>query len=69
MMGNGRSKWQKKGGGVGLLVRVDAGIKVEELDVGKCEMSEDILAALLEYKGCKNGGSMLYDCGRNRSES
>ena len=36
-----------------MLMRVDAGIEVEELDVGKCEMSEDILAAWLEYKGCK----------------
>ena len=40
MIGKGRSKWQKKRGGVGVLVRKD----VEELNVGDCEMSEDIMA-------------------------
>ncbi|KAG0715737.1 hypothetical protein GWK47_000111 [Chionoecetes opilio] len=50
MIGKGRSKQQKKGGGVGVLVRQEAGIDVEELDVGGCEMGEDIMAVRLEYK-------------------
>ena len=40
-------------------MRIDAGIEVEGLYVGKCEMSEDILAAKLEYKGGKEKESFL----------
>ncbi|KAG0720262.1 hypothetical protein GWK47_048876 [Chionoecetes opilio] len=50
MIGKGRSKQQKKAGGVGVLVRQEAGIDVEELDVGGCEMGEDIMVVRLEYK-------------------
>ena len=49
MIGKGRSKQQRKGGGVGVLVRVDADVDVEELNVGECEMSEDVMAVRLEY--------------------
>ena len=50
MIGKGRSKQQKKGGGVGVLVRMEAGIDVEEIEVGDCEMSEDVMAVRLEYR-------------------
>ena len=43
---NGRRRM----GGVGIAVRHGAGLEVEELNVNKCEMSEDIMAAHMEYK-------------------
>ena len=50
MIGKGRSKQTRKGGGIGVLVRKDVGIELEEIDVGGSEMSEDIMAVQLEYK-------------------
>ena len=40
----------KQGGGVGVLVRKESGFEISELDVGSCEMSEDLLALKIEYK-------------------
>ena len=39
-----------KGGGVGVMVRLDVGVDIKEIDVGECEMSEDVMAVRLEYK-------------------
>ncbi len=50
MFVKGRSKWGKKGGGIGLIVRKDAGYEIEEFDVGKNEKNEDIMAVRIEYK-------------------
>ena len=50
MIGKGRSKWKEKGGGVGIVVRHEAGLELEEMNVGTCEMSENIMAACMEYK-------------------
>ena len=49
MRGKGSSKQQRKGGGVGIMVKLDIGVDIEEIDVGECEMSEDIVAIRLEY--------------------
>ena len=51
MVGKGRSKCKKKGGGVGVIVRKDVGIELDVVKVGECEMSEDIFAASVRYKG------------------
>ena len=59
MIGKGRSKWKKKGGGVGIMVRQGINVEVEEVDVGNCEMSEDIMAVNLEYKEKGKSGRML----------
>lgn len=48
MIGKGRSKQQRKGGGAGIMVSLDAGVDTEEIHVGECEMSEDVMAARLE---------------------
>lgn len=50
MIGKGRSKWKKKGGGVGIIVRKKIDVVIEEIKVGECEMSEDMMAAYLNYK-------------------
>ena len=55
MIGKGRKKQEKMGGGVAFLLRKDADLKVEELGVGECSSSEDVLAISVE---CVNG------CGR-----
>ena len=59
MIGKGRSKWRKKGGGVGILVRQGINVEVEEIEVGKCEMSEDIMAVNVEYGENGKRGRML----------
>ena len=51
MIGKGRSKQQKRGGGVAVLVRKDSMLVCEMMDVGDCDMSEDILAVRLENVG------------------
>ena len=32
------------------MVRLDVGVDIKEIDVGECEMSEDVMAVRLEYK-------------------
>ncbi len=54
MFYKGRKKQQTKGGGVGVIVRMEAGYDVEEISVGESEMSEDILAVKVEYATTKN---------------
>ena len=51
MIGKGRRKQEKHGGGVALLYRKDKNLRIEEIDVGNCESSEDVLALRVE---CKN---------------
>ena len=53
MIWKGRSNWKKRGGGVGLMVKKGLGVEIELVEVGKCHMSEDILAANLWWE--KNG--------------
>ena len=43
MIEKGRSKWKKKGDGVGIIMSYEAGLEVEEMNVGTCEMREDII--------------------------
>lgn len=43
MIGMGRSKWVKEGEGIGLFVRKERGLEVDEIDVTNSDMSEDIL--------------------------
>ena len=45
----GRKKQQTRGGGVGVIVCMEAGCDVEEISVGESEMSEGILAVKIEY--------------------
>ena len=49
-IGKGRSKQVRQGGGVGLLVRKKVGLEVEEIEVGKCDMSEDIMSVRVEWR-------------------
>ena len=51
MIGKGRKKQEKIGGGVAFLHRKESNLKVEELDVGNSAMSEDILAVRMECGG------------------
>ena len=51
MIGKGRKKQEKRGGGIALLYRKERGMKVEEMDVGTSADSEDILAVKVE---CRN---------------
>ena len=44
-IGKGRLKQNRKGGGVAFMFEVDAAFEIEEMDIGDCEMSEDILIA------------------------
>ena len=53
MFYKGRKKQQTRGGGVGVIVRMEAGYDVEEISVGQSEMSEDILAVKIEYATTK----------------
>ncbi|KAF2352214.1 Endonuclease/exonuclease/phosphatase [Trinorchestia longiramus] len=48
MIGKGGVKWQKKGGGVGLIVKNALNSKLEEICVGNELKSEDILAMRYE---------------------
>ena len=59
MIGKGRSKWMKRGGGVGILIRNDLKFEMDELNVGNCMMSEDILAMRVEYKAGKEKISLV----------
>ena len=52
MIGKGRKTQETFGGGVALLYRKERGLKVEELDVGTCESSEDVMAVRVE---CTDG--------------
>lgn len=51
LVGNGRSKNSRKGGGVGIFVKQNIGITFGVLDVGNWEASEDIVATKIEYRG------------------
>ena len=61
-IGKGRSKQLRKGGGVAVMWRKDAKIECEVLDVGNCEMSEDILAMKLECLGNKSKKEAVFVC-------
>ncbi|XP_045120039.1 uncharacterized protein LOC123509656 isoform X1 [Portunus trituberculatus] len=52
MIGKGRKTQETQGGGVAFLYRKESGLKVEELGVGTCESSEDVLAVRVE---CTDG--------------
>ena len=51
MIGKGRAKQEIQGGGIALLYKKGRGLKVEEIDVGKCESSEDVMAVSVECVG------------------
>ena len=51
MLGKGRKKQEKLGGGVALLHRKVRNLRVEELDIGDSVESEDVLAVRVE---CRN---------------
>ncbi|KAG0714930.1 hypothetical protein GWK47_013130 [Chionoecetes opilio] len=51
MIGKGRKKQEKLGGGVAFLHRKEGNLKVDEIDVGNSAMSEDVLAARVECLG------------------
>ena len=55
MIGKGRTRQEKLGGGIAVLHRKMRNLRVEVLDVGDSAESEDVLAARVE---CKN------ECGR-----
>ena len=44
----GRSKQVRKGGGVAVMWKKDAKIDCEIMDIGNCEMSEDLMVVKLE---------------------
>ena len=51
LIGKGRKKQERLGGGVAFLHRKESNLKVEELDVGSSAMSEDILVLRVECAG------------------
>ena len=51
----GRRKQCRKGGGVAVMFKKDAQFDVEVIDVGDCEMSEDILVVRVEMLGGESG--------------
>ena len=59
MVNKGRSKWLKKGGGVGFIYKTDKISILEEIDVGNDIKHEDILAVLIEYKNGKKSDRLL----------
>ena len=59
MIGKGRSNWEKRGGGVVIIIRRDLDVGMEEVKVGECEMSEDIFAVRLTYKVESKSESLL----------
>ena len=50
-IGKGRRKQSRKGGGVAVMFKMDAALEIEVMDVGDCEMSEDILIVRVEFPG------------------
>ena len=50
MIGKGRSKQVRKGGGVGVILRKNKGVEMEELESGNNAMDEDIMIVKLEIK-------------------
>ena len=53
MIGKGRSKQVRKGGGIGIILRKNKGVEMEELESGNKAMEEDIMIVKLEIKGKK----------------
>ena len=53
MIGNGRSKQTRKGGEIGIILRKDRGIEMEEIESGNHAMEEDLMVVKLEIKGKK----------------
>ena len=62
MICKGRSKQSKKGGGNAVLVRKASMINCEVINVGECELSEDIMAVKLEYGELVGQRECLYVC-------
>ena len=62
-LGKGRRLQSRKGGGVACMFRKDAEFEVEVMNVGDCDMSEDILAVRVEFSGKLDGRKeRLYVC-------
>ena len=53
MIGKGRSKQTRKGGGIGIILRKNGGIEMEEIESGNHALEEDIMVVKLEIKGKK----------------
>ena len=71
MLGKGRKKQEKRGGGVALLHRKCRNYKVEEIDVGKSAASEDVMAVRIECENQQGKSDQMivvvvynYDSGR-----
>ena len=58
----GRSKQVRKGGGVAVMWKKDAKIDCEIMDIGNCEMSEDLLVVKLECVDNMEQKITLYVC-------
>ena len=54
MIGKGRSKQVRKGGGIGIILRKNRGVTMEELESGNKAMDEDIMIVKLEIEDKKN---------------
>ncbi|MPC84694.1 hypothetical protein E2C01_079440 [Portunus trituberculatus] len=52
MIGKGHKTLETQGGSVAFLYRKESGLKVDELGVGTCENSEDVMAVRVE---CTDG--------------
>ena len=59
MINKGRSKWMKKGGGIGFLYKNNKVKILEEIDVGCDLKQEDILAILIEFSNGKKLDKIL----------
>ena len=53
IIGKGRSKQVRKGGGIGIIMRKNKGVEMEELESGNKAMDEDIMIVKLEIEGKK----------------
>ena len=62
MVCKGRSKQSKKSGGNAGLVCKASMINCEVLNVGKCDLSEDIMAVKLEYEELSQRKFYMYVC-------
>ena len=61
-IGKGRSKQTRKGGGVAVMWKKGVKIECESIDIGNCEMSEDLLAVRLEFEGKNHKRETIYVC-------
>ena len=61
ILSKGRSKQNKKGGGIAVLITKASSVSSEWLSVGECDMSKDLMAVKLEFMG-EGRKECLYVC-------